>query len=169
VQRLAGIGVRAGADPDGVGLVDDAGELTWGTLFGVQPFANIVTRMELTGAEVLETLEQQFPATGNPKVLQISGLTVHFDMTRPAGQRIAKVVMADGSALDPKKTYTVAANSFIADGGDGFTALKKGRKRTEVGEDLQALVKYLEAGKPVPTAPPGRLVLVAGELPHANH
>lgn len=149
--------------------LDFTGPLKWGPLFGVQPFANIITRMELTGAEVLETLEQQFPSEGDPKTLQISGMTVHLDMTRPKGQRIAKVVMADGSTLDPAKTYTVAANSFLADGGDGFTALKKGRKRTEVGEDLDALVRYLEAGKPVPTKHEGRIVLDAGKLGGDGH
>lgn len=149
--------------------IDAAGPVKWGTLFGVQPFANVVTRMELTGAEVLATLEQQFPASGGAKVLQISGMTVHVDMTKPAGSRIVKVVMADGSALDPKKTYKVAANSFLADGGDGFTEFTKGRKRTEIGDDLDALVKYLEAGKPVPTKPDGRIVLDAGSLPTDAH
>jgi 5'-nucleotidase len=149
--------------------IDATGPLKWGTLFGVQPFANIVTRMELTGAEVLKVLEQQFPEGGTPKILQISGLTVHVDMTKPSGSRIVKVVMADGSALDATKTYKVAANSFLADGGDGFTVLKEGRKRTEVGDDLDALVKYLESGKPVPTKPAGRIVIDAGALPADTH
>lgn len=149
--------------------IDDSGELTWGTLFGVQPFGNIVTRLELTGAEVLEVLEQQFPAEGNPRTLQVSGMTVHMDLTKPIGQRIVKVVMADGSPIDPKKTYRVAANSFIADGGDGFTALRKGRKKQELGEDLEALVRYLERGGTVPTKHEGRLVVVAGELVQHPH
>ncbi len=146
-----------------------AGPLKWGTLFGVQPFANVVTKLEMTGAEIREVLEQQFPASGEPKILQVSGLSVHFDMTKPIGQRITKVALEDGTELDPAKAYSVAANSFLADGGDGFTALKKGRKRTEVGIDLDALVTYLAAGKPVPTAHPGRIVLDAGALPEAGH
>jgi 2',3'-cyclic-nucleotide 2'-phosphodiesterase (5'-nucleotidase family) len=149
--------------------IGEAGPLKWGTVFGVQPFANIVTRMELTGAELREVLEQQFPAEGESKVLQISGMAVHLDMTKPAGQRIAKVVMADGTELDPARTYSVAVNSFLADGGDGFTALKKGRKRTELGEDLDALVKYLEGGGAVPTGFEDRIVLDAGALPVNTH
>jgi 2',3'-cyclic-nucleotide 2'-phosphodiesterase/3'-nucleotidase/5'-nucleotidase len=150
--------------------IDDAGEVTWGTLFGVQPFGNIVTRMELTGAEVRQVLEEQFPADGSPpKTLQISGMTVHLDLTKPIGQRVAKLVMADGSALDPKKTYTVAANSFIAEGGDGFVTLKKGRRKQELGDDLSALVTYLERGGKVPTGFEGRISIVAGQLaPHAH-
>jgi 2',3'-cyclic-nucleotide 2'-phosphodiesterase/3'-nucleotidase/5'-nucleotidase len=142
-----------------------AGPLKWGTVFGVQPFANIVTKIQLSGADLLATLEQQFPATGEPNILQISGMTVHMDMTKPIGHRIVKVTMEDGSELDPAKTYSVAVNSFLADGGDGFVALKKGTKRTEVGVDLDALVDYLESGKPVPEKAPGRIVLDAGVLP----
>jgi 2',3'-cyclic-nucleotide 2'-phosphodiesterase (5'-nucleotidase family) len=141
------------------------GPLKWGTVFGVQPFANIVTKLQLTGADLLATLEQQFPATGEPKILQISGMTVHMDLTKPIGHRIVKVTMEDGSALDPAKTYSVAANSFLADGGDGFVALKKGTKRTPVGVDLDALVNFLASGKPIPETAPGRIVLDAGVLP----
>ncbi|MCW2956321.1 MAG: 5-nucleotidase [Thermoleophilia bacterium] len=149
--------------------IEQAGPLKWGTLFGVQPFGNRIMTLELTGAEVIETLEQQFPATGGAKVLQLSGITVHVDLTKPVGSKVAKVVMADGAALDPKKTYKVAANSFIADGGDGYVALKKGRKRKDVGEDLEALVKYLSDGKPVPTKVPGRIVIDAGTMPTDSH
>ncbi len=149
--------------------LEKAGPLTWGQAFSVQPFGNRVMKLELTGAQVRETLEQQFPADGSPpKVLQVSGMTVHVDMTKPVGQRIVKVVMADGSELDPARTYTVAANSFIADGGDGFTTLAKAKKKTDHGVDIDSLATYLSSGGKIPTEPPGRIVLVAGEMP-AGH
>ncbi len=148
----------------------EPGPVTWGKLFGVQPFANIVTKLEMTGAEIRELLEQQFPADGSaPKILQVSGLKVSFDPTKPIGQRIPKVTLEDGTALDPATSYSVAANSFIADGGDGFTTFKKGRKRIEVGVDLNALVQYLSSGKPVPTGDPGRITIEGGALPEAEH
>ncbi|MCW2959927.1 MAG: bifunctional metallophosphatase/5-nucleotidase [Thermoleophilia bacterium] len=149
--------------------IEQSGPVKWGTLFGVQPFANRIMKLELTGAEVKETLEQQFTAEGHAKVLQLSGLTVHVDLTKPVGSKVVKIVMADGKPLDPKKTYTVSANSFIADGGDGYTALKKGRKRQDVGEDLEALVKYLSDGKPVPTKVPGRIIVDGGTMPVDGH
>ncbi|MCW2973752.1 MAG: bifunctional metallophosphatase/5-nucleotidase [Thermoleophilia bacterium] len=145
-----------------------AGKLTWGTIFGVQPFANRVMKLELTGAEVQAMLEQQFEGP-EPRVLQVSGLTVHLDLTKPVGSRIASVVLPDGSKLDPKQTYSVAANSFIADGGDGFTVLKKGRKRQDIGVDLDALVAWFAKSKDLPTETPGRIVLDAGALPADAH
>ncbi|MEO6867090.1 MAG: bifunctional UDP-sugar hydrolase/5'-nucleotidase, partial [Gaiellales bacterium] len=147
----------------------EAGPLKWGTLFGVQPFANHVMRLEMTGAEVRELLEQQFPEGGNGRQLQIAGLKVHLDLTKPSGQKVVSVTLADGTPLDPKKTYKIAANAFIAEGGDGFTAFKKGRKRTDVGDDLKALVKYLESGKPVPTKPPENVIIDAGSVPAHGH
>ncbi|WP_409329628.1 AMP-binding protein [Trujillonella humicola] len=44
MHRLAGIGERAGADPDGVGLVDDAGALTW---------AQVAEQVDAVGGELL--------------------------------------------------------------------------------------------------------------------
>ena len=146
----------------------EAGPLKWGTVFGVQPFANRVMSIELTGAQVLATLEQQFSEAG-AIMLQVSGITVHVDATKPVGHRIVSVTMADGSKLDPAKTYTVAANSFLADGGDGFTTLKQGRKRTDHGVDLDALVAHLASTPDLPLAPPGRIVLDAGALPGHAH
>jgi 2',3'-cyclic-nucleotide 2'-phosphodiesterase (5'-nucleotidase family) len=96
-------------------------------------------------------------------------MTVHIDMTKPLSQRVVSVKLSDGRTLDPSRTYTVAANSFLADGGDGFTMLKRGKKKQEIGPDIDALVKYLESGAKISTKPPGRIVLDAGALPSDNH
>lgn len=144
--------------------ISTAGPVKWGALFSVQPFANRLVRMSLTGAQVRSVLEEQFPAKGFPAVLQISGLTVHADLTKPAGQRITQVTLPDGSELRSDKTYSVVVNSFLADGGDGFATLKKGRNRKDLGTDLDALVDYLSSGAKIHTSPPGRIVLDAGAL-----
>jgi len=145
-----------------------AGPLKWGTVFGVQPFGNRVMRLELTGADLKATLEQQFSEAG-AKMLQTSGMTVHMDMTKPIGQRIVSITTDDGKPLDIAKTYVVAANSFIADGGDGFTALTKAKKKTDVGDDLTALVAFLSSGKPVPDGSKPRVIIDAGALAADQH
>jgi 2',3'-cyclic-nucleotide 2'-phosphodiesterase (5'-nucleotidase family) len=139
--------------------------VTWGDLFTVQPFGNLVTRMEMTGAQIMAVLEQMFARDGSPTILQVAGMRVSIDMTRPVGKRIVKVTTDAGRPLDLQRTYTIAVNSFLAEGGDGFPGFKAGRKRVEVGSDLDALVTYLRSGKPVPTKPIGRLNLTAGKLP----
>ena len=74
-----------------------------------------------------------------------------------------------GGDLDPKKSYTVAANAFLVGGGDGFTAFAAARDKQEVGTDLEALVSYLKQGRPVPLTPIGRLNIMGGALPPDAH
>ena len=52
--------------------------------------------------------------------------------------------MPDGDPLDPSATYTVAANSFLLTGGDGFTVFKAAKNAETLGGDLEALVQYVE-------------------------
>ena len=166
----------AGADlgimnPGGIRQpIGAGGPVTWGKLFGVQPFSNHVIKLEMTGAEVLATLEQMFPPGGkDPIMLQLAGMRVWFDMRKPEGKRITKVITDDGKPLNLKRRYTVAANSFIVGGGDGLTHLAKAKVLGDVGVDLDALVTYLKDGNPVPTKPIGRLNIVGGTLPDAAH
>ena len=144
------------------------GPVTWGQLFSVQPFGNRVNTIELTGAELRAVLEEQF-TDARTQVLQSSGITTHVDMTKPVGSRIVSVTMADGTPLDPAKTYKVAVNGFLIDGGDGFTTFKAGKKRADLGDDLAALVAHFARGAKPPTGAPGRIVIDAGALPTDKH
>ncbi len=152
----------AGADlafmnPGGIRADIAAGEVAYSELFAVQPFDNQVVRLEMTGDQVYRVLEQQFQTdnNGNPRtrILQVSGLEFSYNSMNPAGQRITSVTLPDGTALDRSATYTVAANSFIATGGDGFTVFKEGQNPNTLGSDLDALENYID-GLPSPfTAP----------------
>jgi 5'-nucleotidase len=55
------------------------------------------------------------------------------------------VILPDGSTLDPNATYTVAANGFLATGGDGFTVFEEGQNVQTVGGDLEALEAYIRS------------------------
>lgn len=169
-RRFAGTDI-AFMNPGGIRQdIGEGGPVKWGKLFGVQPFANRVIKLQMTGAQVRQVLEEMFPpGDGDPIMLQVAGMRVYFDMRKPVGKRIVKVVTDDGRPLDPKKTYTVAANSFIAEGGDNMKTLAKAKKVADMGVDLDALVQYLKQGNPVPTGPVGRLNIVGGALPDSAH
>ena len=119
------------------------GEITYGELFGVQPFDNQVVRMKLTGDQIYRLLEQQFQvdSNGQPRIriLQVSGLKFSYNTANPAGQRITGVTLPNGTPIDRGATYSVAANSFLATGGDGFTVFKEGVDPQTLGGDLDAL------------------------------
>jgi 5'-nucleotidase len=137
-------------NPGGIRADIQAGPVTYGEIFAVQPFDNQVAKMELTGDQIYRLLEQQFPPaqTSGPRILQVSGLRFSYDSTKPVGERIreVKVVAENGTAtdLDRSATYTVAANSFLATGGDGFTVFKEGQNVQTVGGDLDALEAHIE-------------------------
>ena len=58
--------------------------------------------------------------------------------------------------VDPAAGYRVTVNSFLADGGDGFTELKNGTDRLGGAVDLDALAAYLSQPANDPIAPTPR-------------
>lgn len=142
----------------------NAGDITWGELFNVQPFGNDLVTMELTGQQVYDLLNQQW-STGAAKILQVSGLTVKY--TSKAGTdgkvsgQVKEVKLADGKDLDKAATYTVTVNNFMATGGDGFTVLKDGKKPTVNITDLDALINYVKKAGTVEAKIEGRVTKVA--------
>jgi 5'-nucleotidase len=109
----------------------------------VQPFDNQVVRMKLTGDQIYRVLEQQFRADSSSRILQVSGLKFSYNSTNPVGQKITSVTFPNGEPISKTATYTVAANSFMSTGGDGFTVFKEGTNLQTLGSDLDALEAYI--------------------------
>nr|NLD41025.1 LPXTG cell wall anchor domain-containing protein [Actinomycetales bacterium] len=133
----------SGAEGDGVVTFEEAAN--------VQPFGNTLMTVDLLGEDVIGLLleQWQYEADGvTPKArpflaLGVAGLTYEYD---PASETITAVYLADGSPLDPAATYTVAANSFLTAGGDGFASFLEGTNLRDTGMiDLTATVDYLES------------------------
>jgi 5'-nucleotidase len=139
------------------------GKVTWGQLFAAQPYGNRLMRIEMTGAQLRDVLEQQFQ-DGRTVILQLAGIRARYDMRKPLGHRVVSIDTDDGTPLDLNRMYSIAVNGYLAGGGDGFTALRNG-PRHDLGVDLTALVNYLRAGKPVPLTPPGNFSFVPGGEP----
>lgn len=137
------------------------GTVTYGDVFAVQPFGNQLVTMTLTGADLHEVLEQQWRDQPKPRVLQVSkGFTYAWSASKPIGARVDPASMKlDGKAIEAKKTYRVTVNAFLADGGDGFTSLRKGRDTVTGMFDVEALEKYIAGAGTVVAAPAvGRVV-----------
>lgn len=146
-------------------LFGDDGTITYGDAYQVQPFLNSLEVRTLSGAQLKDVLEQQFQRRPDGSTAELilapsASLTYRIDRRAPAGSRIADI-RVDGVSLIPTANYRVAVNKFLADGGDGFTALKGGTEPASAGTDLDALTDYLEAHSPVPPPTPGRITIVA--------
>lgn len=153
-------GIRAdlshGSSPGG----EAPGEVTYGECFTVQPFNNLVVTQTLTGAQLKEVLEQQFPGYEGQitqRILQVSaGFTYSYDSTRALGDRVSTLTL-NGAPIDPAASYRVTSSDFLANGGDGFTKLSAGTERvTAPGFDIDALVTHLGAA-PVAPGPQDRI------------
>ena len=131
-------------NPGGIRADLDSGEVLWGELFTIQPFNNDLVRMDLTGAQIVTLLNQQWLNQPYARILKTSGIKYTWDNNLPVGDRIVSVTRADGTTLDPAATYSVTVNSFMAAGGDNFVVLKDGTNRIVGPVDLEALVNYVE-------------------------
>ena len=136
-------------DMTGTGTGSFPRVLTYQQAAVVQPFANTLVNMDLTGAQIKTVLEQQWQAAGASRPflkLGISkGFTYTFDDTRPQGSRITGMWL-DGAPIAPATTYSVTVNSFLASGGDGFSELNNGAGKQDTGKtDLEGMVDYMAA------------------------
>ena len=91
------------------------------------PFGNKTVVLRLTGAQVREALENGVSRAENPsgRFPQVSGLAFSFGARRPPGERVTSITVA-GAPLEDGKTYTLATNSFLANGGDDYRVFRAG-------------------------------------------
>lgn len=134
----------------------DAGEITYGELFAIQPFGNTLVRVTLRGAQLLRALEQQWRSTP-PRLLQVSGLSYVWDPQAPVGQRVVEARVG-ASPLSPHARYSVVINNFLADGGGDFAVFREARERSPGPADIDALAAYVERhGRPLHGTIEGRI------------
>jgi 5'-nucleotidase len=141
-------GVRADLNPRPDGTV------TFGDIYAVQPFGNVLTVMRFTGRQLRAILEQQFDegkAGGRTLLLVSRGFSYGFDLGRPVGQRVIDPRL-NGAAIEDDRVYRVSVSNFLANGGDGFTAFAAGSDPVTGVTDLEALEAYL--ARPEAVVPP---------------
>ncbi|PYC71086.1 bifunctional metallophosphatase/5'-nucleotidase [Micromonospora arborensis] len=165
--------VAAFMNPGGVRADLDAGPVTYEEAFTVQPFANNLVTLDLTGAQLYCVLEQQFvtgrtlyPSATVGYVVDPAGTT--GTVADPcAGTRVVRGSLTiGGTTVDTAATYRVTVNNFLAGGGDGFSALTGGTNLVTAQIDLDAFVAYLTAQSPV-SAPALDRIRTTAEVPAA--
>ncbi|WP_243230583.1 ExeM/NucH family extracellular endonuclease [Microbacterium sp. CIAB417] len=142
-------GIRANLSYASTGVTDPDGNVTFREAATVQPFANTLVTLELTGAQLKSVLEEQWQPEGASRPflkLGVSeGLVYTYDPSAAQGERITSITL-DGTAIDPAATYVVAANSFLAAGGDNFATFADGANKADTGKiDLSSMVDWFDA------------------------
>ena len=126
LDRVADQGVSISiANSGGLRASIDAGEITMGEVLTVLPFSNTLATFQLTGADLVASLENGVSQVADVagRFPQVAGLKYTFDTSKEVGSRISDVLVKEGDAwvpIDPAKTYGVVTNNFVRGGGDGY-------------------------------------------------
>jgi 2',3'-cyclic-nucleotide 2'-phosphodiesterase (5'-nucleotidase family) len=159
-MRAAGKGDMAVMNNGGIRANLAAGPATYGSLFEIQLFGNVLYRLTVTGSALQGYLEK---LVGKRPNVHVSGVTVTYDSTAAPGSRIISARLSDGSSIRPDGRYTIILNDFLATGGDGL-GLEAGALKSEVLPivDLDAFIEYLKSLPQPVRAPAGRRLIAAG-------
>lgn len=159
----ADVGLMNGGGVRGNRLYPAGSTLTRRDILTELPFGNTTILVEITGSALRAALENGFADLGRPsgRFLQVSGLVVTLDAAAPPGRRVASATVG-GAPLDETRLYTVAANNFMLEGGNGYGMLGQGRILVGAtdGRLLSGVVMaYLAAHSPLPPDPGGRILV----------
>ncbi|SVD42436.1 uncharacterized protein METZ01_LOCUS395290, partial [marine metagenome] len=126
------------------------------------PFGNVVVKLELTGAQIFDALENGVSEVerNSGRFPQVSGMSFTYNPKAKAGSRVNSVKIGT-SPLNKGKTYTVATNDYMAKGGDGYSVFKKGKFIIDAsGATLMAsmVMDYIKAKGSVSPKVEGRIV-----------
>jgi len=130
------------------------GPVTLEAVFTTLPFDDDLVTMDLTGEQIRELLDK---SVLSQNMLQVSGIQILCDLTKPAGAKIASVEVA-GKPIELQATYRVVTNDFLAAGGDRFNVFKKGRN-VSVGPSLRdAVADYIRKNSPINVQARNRII-----------
>ena len=155
----ADIGIMQGG---GIRADIKAGDVTFGDVLALYPWASMYGVIEASGQQILNALEMGARTTPDETggFLQVSGMTYDIDTTVPStvvtdengmfvkvkGDRRVVNVKVDGKPIDPAKTYTVASTTYLlTQDGDGMTMFNGCKEVTKESLiDTEVITKYIE-------------------------
>ncbi len=119
------------------------GWVTIGAIHNMTPFLNNLVCYTMTGQDIL-SMFAALPAPGTNGFPQFYGMTVYAWKQDTGRLGIAGVLDTNGAPLDPSAVYNVAMNSFMAQGGDGFSFSHQGQS-ADHGDCATRMITHLQA------------------------
>lgn len=138
------------------------GDILMSDMFNLYKYENLLYAMKLTGREVKDFLEMSYAlwtnqmrsADGHLILLNdkdngfgrfknpsfnfdsAAGIIYTVDVTKPKGEKVSIISMADGTPFEPDKTYKVAVNSYRGNGGGDLLTKGAGIPKNELAERI---------------------------------
>lgn len=109
------------------------GRVSLGSVLDILPFGNRLFLRTYKGAQVLAALEHGVAGSHarGPTILQCAGLAYSVDPQGEPGHRVSDVLVLDRNGvfhpLEDDKDYSVVLPEYLAQGGDHFHMLAKGK------------------------------------------
>ena len=145
---LNATGIRADLAP---------GELTRAAFAAALPFADALTVLTLSGAQLRTLFNQQARVASERECqtpIQISGLSLQFKCSGSSSSAVARIAQS-GRDLDARAAYTLVTSVYLADGGSGFDLPTESVARQAI--ELELLPAVLDFVRAFPDCPQSRL------------
>jgi 2',3'-cyclic-nucleotide 2'-phosphodiesterase (5'-nucleotidase family) len=111
-----------------------AGNITVGNVYELMPFENYISVLKLTGSQVQTMCDQLAARGGEP----VSGIRFRIQDGK------AVDILVGANPLDHSRTYWVATNSYMADGGDGVPVFLEAQERIDLNVLIRAaMIEYI--------------------------
>jgi len=134
----------------------DVGDITVEEMVNIYPFIDGFSVVEISGVQLKELINYSLELTYG--LVQFSRLTMEYDFAKPNGQRCLSVKV-NGNNIKDEMRYTVACSNYVANGGDGFSMLKEGKKVSASEKNIiDYILEYIEAKKIISLPEVGRMV-----------
>lgn len=135
----------------GIRSIIPKGNVTAGTAYAIMPFENALVVIALKGEQITE-LAQYVLKEKKPHPL--SGIEIHIDANGNL-----KNIKVQGQPLDANKTYYVATNDYLANGGDSMSFFTKGTARYDMDYKLRnVFIDYFKAVDTLPIITTERII-----------
>ncbi|MEO0390048.1 MAG: 5'-nucleotidase C-terminal domain-containing protein [Pseudomonadota bacterium] len=162
LDRVADQGIQiAFQNGGGIRASIDAGEVTMGEVLTVLPFQNTLSTFQVTGATIVEALENGVSQVeeGAGRFPQVSGMSFAVDLSQAPGSRISDV-MVGGTPIDLGATYGMVSNNYVRNGGDGYAMFVGAENAYDFGPDLaDVTAEYMAANAPYTPYLDGRITM----------
>ncbi|MBQ0139551.1 MAG: bifunctional metallophosphatase/5'-nucleotidase [Kurthia sp.] len=119
---------------------DDTFAITRGAAQAVQPFGNLLSIIELSGAQVKAAINDQFIGGYG---LEMAGLNYTFNENGVVD------IFVNGEKIDETKTYKAVINDFLLGGGDKFPTFIDTKVVQFLGIDTDIFIDYIEKTKTI--------------------
>ncbi|QJR34489.1 5'-nucleotidase C-terminal domain-containing protein [Gemmatimonas groenlandica] len=119
-----------------------AGPISFGGVYQISPFGNVLVRVRMRGRDLVANAER-WVWNGRPNT-HVSGLTIEYDPAKPQGQRVLRVLGANGAPLDPDRIYALVVNDFMIDDAEGTMLARTISVEILAVRDVDMLASYLE-------------------------